>query len=125
MTTTTAKKATQATAPRRRTRKSTTAKATPAKTKAVAKYSKVSPKPVVKVTEPTPAPTVAPRPEVTVSLDSYKKDIQARWAIHQWEIDALIKDIKAGYQFVKPYAVKSVDYVKASYDRAFNTTASS
>ena len=36
-----------------------------------------------------------------ISGDRYLKDIQTRWAIHQFEINALGQDISKGFNFVK------------------------
>ena len=36
-----------------------------------------------------------------ISGDRYLKDIQTRWAIHQFEINELGKDFSKGFNFVK------------------------
>ena len=112
---------------KRRSRKSTTSTTTLVKE---VQKSKVSPKAKVsttkyqqpveikKVTE-TKAPRVRPaKPNLTIA--DYTADIKVRWAIHQWETQELWNDMVKGYNNVKPFVVQSVNYVKDSYDRAFN-----
>ena len=96
--------ATSTTPRKRRTRKtSTTAKATP---KAVKKT--VAPK--VTVTTFKSGKVVAKkitlkRPSTArlISPQKYLKDIQTRWAIHNYEIQELISDFVKGFEAVKPY----------------------
>ena len=108
--------ATQATAPKaprkRRTRKtSTTAKATkPAVKKTpVAKVTVTtfkSGKAVSKVTtlkRPSTARLITPQ--------RYMQDIQTRWAIHNFEIQELLKDFSKGFEMVKPYHTQLVEMV--------------
>ena len=48
-----------------------------------------------------------------ISGDRYLKDIQTRWAIHQFEIQELIKDVQKGLDFVTPYHAELVKTVKS------------
>ena len=48
-----------------------------------------------------------------ISADRYLKDIQTRWAIHQFEIQELGKDLRKGFDFVTPYRAQLVKQVKA------------
>ena len=48
-----------------------------------------------------------------ISADRYVKDIQTRWAIHQYEIQELGRDLRKGFEFVKPYHAQAVKTVKA------------
>ena len=48
-----------------------------------------------------------------ISGDRYLKDIQTRWAIHQFEIQELIKDVRKGFDFVTPYHAEVVKTVKS------------
>ena len=74
-------------APRkRRTRKVTAVKKTPTKT-------------VVKSSRPSSARLI--------TADRYIKDIKARWAIHQYEVQELIKDVRTVYDATLKY-VQSV-----------------
>ena len=106
--------ATSTTPRKRRTRKtSTTAKATP---KAVKKT--VAPK--VTVTTFESGKVVAKkitlkRPSTArlISPQKYLKDIQTRWAIHNYEIQELISDFVKGFEAVKPYHAQLVELVKS------------
>ena len=106
--------ATSTTTRKRRTRKtSTTAKATP---KAVKKT--VAPK--VTVTTFKSGKVVAKkitlkRPSTArlISPQKYLKDIQTRWAIHNYEIQELISDFVKGFEAVKPYHAQLVELVKS------------
>ena len=70
------------------------------------------------VTEtPTPAKVRPEKPNL--SFEDYKADAQVRWQIHQYETQELWNDLVKGYNFAKPIVVKSIDYVKDSYNRAF------
>ena len=112
---------------KRRSRKSTTSTTTLVKE---VQKSKVSPKAKVsttkyqqpveikKVTE-TKATKVRPA-NPTLTIADYTADIKVRWEIHQWETQELWNDIVKGYNNAKPVVVQSVNYVKDSYDRAFN-----
>ena len=112
-------------ATRRRTSATKSAKAASApvkrspsvKTK-VTKYSK--PLEIKKVTEtPTPARVRPEKPNL--SLEDYRNDVKVRWEIHVWETQELWKDSKNFYQnYLKPFTIKTVNYLKDSYDRAFN-----
>ena len=83
----------------------------------VTKYTQ--PIEIKKVTEtPTPVKTAPPKPNL--SLKDYQDDIKIRWEIHQWETQELWNDLVKSYNLSKPFVMKSIDYVKDSYDRAFN-----
>ena len=98
-----------------RTRKtSTTAKATP---KAVTKKT-----PVAKVTVTTfksgkavSKVTTLKRPSTArlITPQRYFADIQTRWAIHNFEIQELIRDFTKGFEAVQPYHAQAVKTVKA------------
>ena len=85
----------------------------------VTKYTQ--PIEINKVTEtPTPARVRPEKPNL--SFEDYRTDIKVRWEIHVWDTQELWADCKKGYQFAQPFVVKTIDYVKDSYDRAFNET---
>ena len=111
-----ATKSTTATPRKRRARKTTATKSTTATVKKVAKYQQ--PVEIKKVTE-AKAPKVRPA-KSNLTIADYTADIKVRWAIHQWETQELWNDIVKGYNNAKPVVVQSVNYVKDSYDRAFN-----
>jgi len=65
-------------------------------------------KPVAKVTT-----LKRPSTRNLISSDRYLKDFQTRWAIHQYEIQELGRDLRKGFEFVKPYHAQAVKTVKA------------
>ena len=48
-----------------------------------------------------------------ISGDRYLKDIQTRWAIHNYEIQELLRDFSKGFKAVQPYHAEAVKTVKA------------
>jgi len=73
--------------------------------KASPKKSPARPK-VTKVTPPA-------RPDTLLKFDDYKKDIKLRLEIHNYEISALWDDVKWSYGKISKYVI-------SSYDKAFN-----
>ncbi len=74
---------------------------------------------IKKVTE-TPTPEKVRPAQPNLKWEDYRSDAQVRWEIHQYETKELWSDMVKVYHSVKPIVLKSVDYVKDSYDRAFN-----
>ena len=77
-------------------------------------------KPVKKVTVTTfkagkviSKKTTLKRPSTArlISPQKYLKDIQTRWAIHNYEIQELLKDFTKGFEAVKPYHAQLVELV--------------
>ena len=79
--------------------------------KAPAKRTRKAPaKPKAKVTRVK----ALRRPAKTVlTLNHYKRDFESRVKIHNYEVNALIKDITKGWELVKPYHTELVKRVKA------------
>ena len=98
-------------------RKSSSAKSSTKITEVVTKYTQ--PLEIKKVTE-TPTPVKSAPPQPNLKWEDYRDDIKIRWEIHQWETQELWSDMVKVYQSAKPIVIKTVDYVKDSYDRAFN-----
>ena len=48
-----------------------------------------------------------------ISSDRYVKDIMTRWAIHQFEIQELGKDLRKGFDFVQPYHAQLVKLIQS------------
>ena len=46
-----------------------------------------------------------------ISPQKYIKDIQTRWAIHNFEIQELLKDFTKGFEAVKPYHTQLVKLI--------------
>ena len=103
---------TKATTPRkRRTRKtSTTAKATPKAVKTVAPKVTVT---TFKGGKVVAKKTTLKRPSTArlITPQKYLKDIETRWAIHNYEIQELISDFVKGFEAVKPYHTQLVELV--------------
>ena len=77
-------------------------------------------KPVKKVTVTTfkggkvvAKKTTLKRPSTArlISPQKYLKDIQTRWAIHNYEIQELLKDFTKGFEAVKPHYTQLVKLV--------------
>ena len=112
---------TKATTPRKRrtrktsptaTRKVATAKATPKAVKKtpVAKSVTVT---TFKGGKAVSKVTTLKRPSTArlISPQKYLKDIETRWAIHNFEIQELLKDFSKGFEAVKPYHAQLVELV--------------
>ncbi len=109
-----------------KTRKTRTRKTSPTATRKVATPAKATPKAVKKtpvakkVTVTTfksvkvvKKETVLKRPSTArlISPEKYLKDISTRWAIHNYEIQELLKDFIKGFEAVKPYHAQLVELV--------------
>ena len=98
-------------------RKSSSAKSSTKIQEVVTKYTQ--PLEIKKVTE-TPTPVKSAPPQPNLKWEDYREDIKIRWEIHQYETQELWSDMIKVYHSAKPIVIKTVDYVKDSYDRAFN-----
>ena len=103
-----------------KTRKTRTRKTSPTATRKVATTAK---KPAVKKVTVTSFKggkvvskvTTLKRPSTArlISPEKYLKDIQTRWAIHNYEIQELLRDFSKGFKAVQPYHAQAVKTVKA------------
>ena len=101
-----------------KTRKTRTRKTSPTATRKVATTAK---KPAVKKVTVTSFKsgkvvskvTTLKRPSTArlISPEKYLKDISTRWAIHNYEIQELLKDFSKGFEAVKPYHAQVVKFV--------------
>ena len=101
-----------------KTRKTRTRKTSPTATRKVATTAK---KPAVKKGTVTSFKggkvvskvTTLKRPSTArlISPQKYLKDISTRWAIHNFEIQELLKDFTKGFETVKPYHAQLVELV--------------
>ena len=98
-------------------RKSSSAKSSTKIQEVVTKYTQ--PLEIKKVTE-TPTPVKSAPPQPNLKWEDYRDDIKIRWEIHQYETQELWSDMVKVYHSAKPIVIKTVDYVKDSYDSAFN-----
>ena len=109
-----------------KTRKTRTRKTSPTATRKVATPAKATPKavkktPVAKKVTVTSFKsgkvvskvTTLKRPSTArlISPEKYLKDISTRWAIHNYEIQELLKDFTKGFEAVKPYHAQLVELV--------------
>ena len=107
-------------------RKTRTRKTSPTATRKVATPAKATPKAVKKtpvakkVTVTTfkggkavSKVTTLKRPSTArlITPEKYLKDISTRWAIHNYEIQELLKDFTKGFEAVKPYHAQLVELV--------------
>ena len=113
---TTAPTPAKATTPRKRRSRKTSQTATKATPKAVKKT------PVAKVTvtsfkggKVVSKKTTLKRPSTArlITPQRYVADIQTRWAIHNYEIQELLRDFSKGFKAVQPYHAQAVKTVKA------------
>ena len=64
---------------------------------------------VRKVSKPAPLKSVRrPSASKLITPQRYLNDIKARWAIHNYEIQELLKDFSKGVDFVRPYHAQVV-----------------
>ena len=102
-----------------KTRKTRTRKTSPTATRKVA--TPTAKKPAVKKVTVTSFKggkvvskvTTLKRPSTArlISPEKYLKDISTRWAIHNYEIQVLLKDFTKGFEAVKPYHAQLVELV--------------
>ena len=81
-----------------RRRRKTTPKPMTSESYQVTKENEVE---IPKVTLPKPEDNIIP-------FESYVKDAKNRWKIHQYEIKALSKDIRWGYNKAEPFVKKVI-----------------
>ena len=109
-------------------RKTRTRKASTKVTQSPKKVSLNTPKSapvVVKEVNKVEAPVVKNvqrrRPVKThLTAQDYVTDFKVRWEIHSFEIQELNTDLVAIYQSASKIAVDVVNYIKTSYNTAFN-----
>jgi len=64
---------------------------------------------VRKVSKPAPLKSVRrPAASKLITPQRYWADIQTRWAIHNYEIQELLKDFSKGFEIVRPYHAQVV-----------------
>ena len=94
-----------------------TASRKPRARKAAAKKPQVSKVTVTtfKSGKPVAKVTTLKRPSTArlISTQRYVQDIQTRWAIHNYEIQELARDLRKGFDLVTPYHAQLVKQVKA------------
>ena len=61
-----------------------------------------------------PKPT-APKPNL--SFNDYKEDFKVRLAIHNYEVNALLVDVKKAYEFALPYIKQATNYTVKTFNQ--------
>mgnify|MGYP001167618947 CR=1 FL=1 len=64
-----------------------------------------------------PAAAKATPPTPKLSLNDYKEDFKVRLEIHNYEINALIADIKTGWAFASPYVKQATNYTVKTFNQ--------
>ena len=63
---------------------------------------------------PATKPT-APKPNL--SFNDYKEDFKVRLAIHNYEVNALLVDVKKAYEFASPYVKQATNYTVKAFNQ--------
>ena len=61
-----------------------------------------------------PKPT-APKPNL--SFNDYKEDFKVRLAIHNYEVNALLVDVKKVWNFSQPYIKQATNYTVKTFNQ--------
>ena len=64
----------------------------------------------VSATKPT-----APKPNL--SFNDYKEDFKVRLEIHNYEVNALLVDVKKAYEFASPYVKQATNYTVKTFNQ--------
>ncbi len=63
---------------------------------------------------PATKPT-APKPNL--SFNDYKEDFKVRLEIHNYEVNALLVDVKKAYEFALPYIKQGTNYTVKTFNQ--------
>ena len=63
------------------------------------------------------AATKATAPKPNLSFNDYKKDFLVRVQIHNYEVNALLVDVKKAYEFALPYIKQSTNYTVQTFNQ--------
>jgi len=64
----------------------------------------------ISATKPT-----APKPNL--SFNDYKEDFKVRLEIHNYEVNALLVDVKKAYEFASPYVKQATNYTVKAFNQ--------
>ena len=64
----------------------------------------------ISATKPT-----APKPNL--SFNDYKEDFKVRLEIHNYEVNALLVDVKKAYEFASPYVKQATNYTVKTFNQ--------
>ena len=64
-----------------------------------------------------PAAVKATAPKPNLSFNDYKEDFKVRLAIHNYEVNALLVDVKKVWTFSEPYIKQSTNYTVKTFNQ--------
>ena len=64
-----------------------------------------------------PAATKATAPKPNLSFNDYKEDFKVRLAIHNYEVNALLVDVKKVWTFSEPYIKQATNYTVKTFNQ--------
>ena len=59
----------------------------------------------------------ATAPKPNLSFNDYKEDFKVRLAIHNYEVNALLVDVKKAYEFALPYIKQGTNYTVKTFNQ--------
>ncbi len=63
------------------------------------------------------AATKATAPKPNLSFNDYKEDFKVRLAIHNYEVNALLVDVKKVWTFSEPYIKQATNYTVQTFNQ--------
>ena len=63
------------------------------------------------------AATKPTAPKPNLSFNDYKEDFKVRLAIHNYEVNALLVDVKKAYEFALPYIKQATNYTVKTFNQ--------
>ena len=64
-----------------------------------------------------PAATKPTPPKPNLSFNDYKEDFKVRLEIHNYEVNALIADVKKVWNFSEPYVKQATNYTVKTFNQ--------
>ena len=64
-----------------------------------------------------PAAPKLTAPKPNLSFNDYKEDFKVRLAIHNYEVNALLVDVKKAYEFASPYVKQATNYTVKTFNQ--------
>ena len=59
----------------------------------------------------------ATAPKPNLSFNDYKEDFKVRLEIHNYEVNALLVDVKKAYEFASPYVKQATNYTVKAFNQ--------
>jgi len=63
------------------------------------------------------AATKVTAPKPNLSFNDYKEDFKVRLEIHNYEVNALLVDVKKAYEFASPYVKQATNYTVKTFNQ--------